>query len=209
MGNGNGTFQLAATSPAVGTNPDSIVVGNFGNGHIDLAVANQGSNNVSILLGNGDGTFQAASGSPYTVGTNPESIVAGYFNGLAILWIWPLLISGATPSLFSQAAAMGRSQQMALTPRRRPVVARGRRVLRQQCPENRAGRSHRLDHRDRCDGGRRTKCRHLHGPSLEHICRQLLGRRNDPFPGWLAHDRHGDRFLVLAGVRGVFLCPAI
>ena len=38
-----------------------MAVGDFnGDGKADLAVANHGSNNVSVLLGNGDGTFQAA-----------------------------------------------------------------------------------------------------------------------------------------------------
>ena len=60
--------------------PDSVVCGDFnGDGKLDLAVANNESNTVSILLGNGDGTFQNA--VSYNVGTNPDSIVAGDFNG--------------------------------------------------------------------------------------------------------------------------------
>ena len=36
------------------------MAGDFtGDGRTDLAVANDGSNDVSVLLGNGDGTFQA------------------------------------------------------------------------------------------------------------------------------------------------------
>ncbi len=42
----------------------------------DLAVANAGSNNVSVLLGNGDGTFQAAVN--YPVGS--RSVAVGDFN---------------------------------------------------------------------------------------------------------------------------------
>jgi hypothetical protein len=43
LGNGDGTFQPAG-SYAVGSDPDAIVAGNFtGDGHIDLAVANEGS----------------------------------------------------------------------------------------------------------------------------------------------------------------------
>ena len=35
------------------------MAGDFtGDGRTDLAVANYGSNDVSVLLGNGDGTFQ-------------------------------------------------------------------------------------------------------------------------------------------------------
>jgi len=63
-----------------GTDPDSVAVGDFnGDGKLDLAVANVGSNNVSILLGNGDGTFQAA--VDYGAGSNPDSVAVGDFRG--------------------------------------------------------------------------------------------------------------------------------
>jgi len=80
------TMQSAATefTPPkvypVGTNPTAVVAGDFnGDGKLDLAVVNQGSGDVSILLGNGDGTFQAAKN--VNVGGTPNSIVAGDFNG--------------------------------------------------------------------------------------------------------------------------------
>ena len=47
---------------------------------LDLAVANNGSNDVTILLGNGDGTFTQA-GSPIPVGKAPASIAVGDFSG--------------------------------------------------------------------------------------------------------------------------------
>jgi hypothetical protein len=50
-----------------------------GDGVLDLAVANSGSSNASILLGNGDGTFRAAAN--YATGANPRSVAAGDFNG--------------------------------------------------------------------------------------------------------------------------------
>jgi hypothetical protein len=56
LGNGDGTFQAQRTYP-VGMTPTSVAVGDFGNGHLDLAVANSTSDSVSVLLGNGDGTF--------------------------------------------------------------------------------------------------------------------------------------------------------
>jgi uncharacterized repeat protein (TIGR01451 family) len=69
-----------ATNYPVGTNPSSVVVGDFnGDGKPDLAVANFGSDNVSILLGNGDGTFQAAVN--FDAGLSPNSIAVGDFNG--------------------------------------------------------------------------------------------------------------------------------
>jgi uncharacterized repeat protein (TIGR01451 family) len=54
-------------------------MGDFnGDGKADLAVANGGSDNVSILLGNGNGTFQAAVN--YNV-HGPRSVAVGDFNG--------------------------------------------------------------------------------------------------------------------------------
>jgi FG-GAP repeat protein len=51
------SFQ-AAGNYAVGAGPRSVAMGDFnGDGKLDLAVANQNSNDVSVLLGNGDGTF--------------------------------------------------------------------------------------------------------------------------------------------------------
>ena len=82
------TTSLAPSAPPLqpiplsqgGTAPAAIVSGDFnGNGHTDLAVANQLSNNVSILLGNGDGTFQNQ--GTYAVGSEPDAIVAGDFTG--------------------------------------------------------------------------------------------------------------------------------
>ncbi len=50
-----------------------------GDGKPDLAVANAGSANVSVLLGNGDGTFGAATN--FAVGSEPKSVAASDFNG--------------------------------------------------------------------------------------------------------------------------------
>src|SRR3989442_1278032 len=70
----------APTTFGAGTNPVSVAVGDFnGDGKADLAVANQQSDNVSVLLGNGDGTFQAAVN--YSTGLFPQSVVSGDFNG--------------------------------------------------------------------------------------------------------------------------------
>jgi hypothetical protein len=67
-------------SPVTGTQPGSIALGDFdGNGIVDMAVANGGSNTLSILLGKGDGTFTATSSSPQT-GPNPSFVTAGDFN---------------------------------------------------------------------------------------------------------------------------------
>jgi hypothetical protein len=60
--------------------PAAIVSGDFnGDGRTDLATANEGSNDVSVLLGNGNGTFQHQ--VTYAVGSYPVGLVAGDFNG--------------------------------------------------------------------------------------------------------------------------------
>ena len=93
LGNGSGGFSSASASPfTVGTNPHLIVAGDFnGDGLQDLATANYGGNNVTVLLGDGSGGFTAAAGGPFTVGTNPSAIVAGDFNGDGIRTSPPLI----------------------------------------------------------------------------------------------------------------------
>src|ERR1700687_4218540 len=64
----------------VGTSPSAVVVGDFNSdGKSDIAVANSGSANVSVLLGNGDGTFKDAVNS--AAGPSPSALAAGDFNG--------------------------------------------------------------------------------------------------------------------------------
>jgi type II secretory pathway component GspD/PulD (secretin) len=84
LGNGDGTFGTN-TDITVGSTPVALVAAQFGNGNtggtqqfMDLAVANQGSDSVSVLLGNGDGTFQSTVAN-YPVGSQPSAIVAGHF----------------------------------------------------------------------------------------------------------------------------------
>jgi hypothetical protein len=51
----------------------------------DLAVANQNSDNVSILLGNGDGTFVTTPALTFGVGDRPVSVAVGDFDGDDVL----------------------------------------------------------------------------------------------------------------------------
>jgi hypothetical protein len=56
-----------------------VAVGDFnGDGICDLAVANESSNSVSVLLGNGDGTFQDAVNYPVVFA---NAVMVGDFNG--------------------------------------------------------------------------------------------------------------------------------
>jgi hypothetical protein len=82
LGNGSNGFSPAPGSPlAVGTNPQAVAVGDFnGDGKPDLAIANAGGNNVTVLLGTGTGRFNAAPGSPFAVGASPAAIISGDFN---------------------------------------------------------------------------------------------------------------------------------
>src|SRR5262249_324411 len=70
------------TSPAfaVGSVPVGAAVGDFnGDGRADLAVVNNFSNTLSVLLGNGDGTFRPK--TDYATGTTPGGVAVGDFNG--------------------------------------------------------------------------------------------------------------------------------
>jgi hypothetical protein len=65
---------------AVGTGPASVAIGDLnGDGKRDLAVANTGSNSVSVLLGNGAGGFGKARN--FAAGAAPQSVAIGDLNG--------------------------------------------------------------------------------------------------------------------------------
>ena len=76
-------FTAATGSPiAVGTNPNSVAAGDFnGDGVPDLAVANEVSSNLTVLLGNGSGGFAAAPNSPVALSGGPVAVAVGDFNG--------------------------------------------------------------------------------------------------------------------------------
>ncbi|MDW8241470.1 MAG: FG-GAP-like repeat-containing protein [Acidobacteriota bacterium] len=64
----------------VGDGPSAIVVGDYnGDGKNDAAIANQLSDDLSILLGNGDSTFARA--RTVNGGDKPSALAAGDFNG--------------------------------------------------------------------------------------------------------------------------------
>jgi microcystin-dependent protein len=81
LGNGNGTFQPARSfSLPAASYPNSVAVADVnGDGKPDIITANNGSNNVSVLLGNGDGSFQAA--RTFAEGSHPMSVAVADVNG--------------------------------------------------------------------------------------------------------------------------------
>jgi len=73
-------FNTAVNYSSGGNNPSALLNADFNaDGKLDLAIANQGSNDVSILLGTGTGTFGTASN--FAVGASPYSVASSDFNG--------------------------------------------------------------------------------------------------------------------------------
>lgn len=86
LGDGAGTFRQSTGSPFAipsgAAGPIAMVATDFNSGgEADLAIVNQTTNNVSILLGNGAGTFMQAVGSPLAVGRFPVAIATADLNG--------------------------------------------------------------------------------------------------------------------------------
>lgn len=75
----NGSYS-SPVSYQVGVNPVFIATRDLNrDGKLDLMVANQGSDDISVLLGNGNGTFKTA--TRYPAGTRPTVLTTGDFNG--------------------------------------------------------------------------------------------------------------------------------
>ena len=78
-GEGDGTFA-SGKNYYVGSNPTAAVVGDFNkDGRVDVAVANNRDNSVSILLRQADGTYRTGS-IPYTSGSGPQGLATADFN---------------------------------------------------------------------------------------------------------------------------------
>jgi tetratricopeptide (TPR) repeat protein len=85
LGNGDGTFTQATGSPfplpATATGPIAMTSADFNSdGNLDLAIVNQTTNNVTVLLGNGNATFNLATGSPFAVGKFPVAVATSDLN---------------------------------------------------------------------------------------------------------------------------------
>jgi hypothetical protein len=81
-GNGDGTFSIGP-SVAAGSFPEFVIAGDFnGDGALDFAVADYGSNIITVAINNGSGSFPVT--HTYAVGSSstsaPSSIAVGDFN---------------------------------------------------------------------------------------------------------------------------------
>jgi hypothetical protein len=79
-----GVTSTKATSNShfpVGTAPGSVEIADLnGDGKPDIVVANELTNNLTILLGDGKGGFAQSKGSPFSAGNLPNDIAIGDFN---------------------------------------------------------------------------------------------------------------------------------
>jgi hypothetical protein len=79
-GNGNGTFQSAATITSSLTDVFGLTISDFnGDGKLDIAAPAYGANTTNILLGNGNGTFQSP--VSYSAPSTALGVAVGDFNG--------------------------------------------------------------------------------------------------------------------------------
>ncbi|CAF4099052.1 unnamed protein product, partial [Adineta steineri] len=84
FGYGNGSFEEEIISLSnKQSKPSSITTNDFNNdGHIDIAIANSGTNTIGIFLSYGNGSFQSQITYPIIIiaGSNSYSIKSGDFN---------------------------------------------------------------------------------------------------------------------------------
>jgi hypothetical protein len=92
---GNNPFSLGQTFNT-GDYPQSLALGDLdGDGDLDLAVANEFSNNVSVHLNSGDGTF--AAGVTYSITEGPHYVMTGDLDGddnldiIVVSWLHPIV----------------------------------------------------------------------------------------------------------------------
>ncbi|HYU60188.1 MAG TPA: FG-GAP-like repeat-containing protein [Solirubrobacterales bacterium] len=82
LGDGSGGFG-PPTNVSVGalSAPQSVTVAGLdGDTGVDIATANSGTDNITVLLNNGGGTFAPAPSSPFATGLGPMSVIAPDLN---------------------------------------------------------------------------------------------------------------------------------
>jgi hypothetical protein len=86
-----------------------IVLHPNGDGKPDLAIVQNFTNRVSVLLGNGDGTFQTAVDFSVGPNPNPDSVAVGDFNGdgQPDLVVANLLTAGYVSVLLNTCSSIG------------------------------------------------------------------------------------------------------
>jgi hypothetical protein len=130
LADGAGGLAPASGSPvAAGSAPLAVAAGDFnGDGRLDLAVANNASNDVSILLGNGAGGFSPP--SAVAVGSGPQSIAIGRFDAGGTLDLAVANNVDDTVSILLGDGAGGFAPGPVMSVWGRAPVRRGRRLQR-------------------------------------------------------------------------------
>jgi len=82
FGYGNGSFAHPIIySTGYDSLPFSVIAGDFNNdNHLDLVIANYGTNNIAILFANGNGNFSYQNTFTTGINSHPYSIIVGHFN---------------------------------------------------------------------------------------------------------------------------------
>jgi hypothetical protein len=76
LGDGAGSFAIGTPVKTLGSQPVDIAIGDFnGDGSVDLATANAGSNNINLFRGDGLGAVAAP--VRFTTGVRPTALAVG------------------------------------------------------------------------------------------------------------------------------------